>query len=89
MIGAILGIIGGFAQFMLLKKLADTVTSGKEIGTRTIILVLAQISLPVCILTLCALLIKDQLLYCGIAMATALMLTSIITFVVRMRRKSK
>ena len=39
MIGVILGAVGGALQFLLLKKLADAVTSNKDINTKTILLV--------------------------------------------------
>ena len=89
MIGVILGAVGGALQFLLLKKLADAVTSNKDINTKTILLVFAQIPVPVCILLVCALWLRSQLLYCGIGMAFVLIALAVITFVVRMRRKSQ
>ena len=89
MIGAILGITGCMAQFFLLKKLVNIVTSGKKFNVKIILCIAAQIPLPVCILLLCALFFREQLIYCGIGMAGMLLLLSIITFIVHMGKESK
>lgn len=90
MIGAILGIIGGAVEYILLKRLALSATSGKEINTTVLVLnVFAQILLPVCLLVFCALAVRAQLLACGIAMAAALLISATVNFIVQMRRRSK
>lgn len=88
MLGAILGIVGGALEYILLKRLATTATSGKETDTTVLIFnIFAQILLPVCVLLVCALLLREQLFSCGVAMAAALLIASTVNFIIRMRRR--
>ena len=89
MIGAILGIAGGGAQFFILKKLVGAVTSGEKLNAKIILYILAQMPLMICILLLCAFFFREQLIYCGIGMAGMLLLLSIINLIARMRKESK
>lgn len=89
MIGFIWGAIGGAVQFLLLKKLALAITSGKEIDIKIVLCIIGQIFFPICVLLLCALIILEQLVYCGIGIAAVLLICAVITFILRMRKGTK
>jgi len=78
-LGLIIGIASGLVQFILLYKFITTVTGGK-MGSKTIIFAVTQFLLPFTVLLLCGFFLPDSLMWVGIGMASALIISSGIRF---------
>jgi len=79
-IAVIIGIATGVVQFFLLFKFVTSVTGGKS-STKTILFAITQFIFPFAVLVICAFLIGVVLLWVGIGIASALIVSAIVKFV--------
>lgn len=79
-IGLVIGIITGIIQFYLLSKFVTSVT-GSKFGNKTVLFAITQFLFPFAVLVLCAFLIGDSLMWVGIGIASALIISAVIKFV--------
>jgi len=77
--GLFIGIIAGAVQFFLLMKFVFAVTSGK-FSNRTVLFAITQFLFPFAILLICGFLFRDSLMWVGIGMASALIISAVIKF---------
>jgi len=79
-IGLLIGLVTGTIQFFLLSKFVTSVTGGKP-GSKTVIFAITQFFFPFAVLIICAFLIGDSLMWVGIGIASALIISAVIKFV--------
>ena len=80
-VGLLIGIISGVIQFFLLSKFVLAVTSGNP-GKKTVLFAVTQFMFPFAILVVCGFLLRDSLMWAGIGMASALIISAVIKFTV-------
>ena len=80
MIGLLLGAVSGAAQFLLLSKFTRSVTGG-NFDAKAALLGVLQFFIPVAVLTACALLFRDGLVWAGVGMAAVLVAGALFRFV--------
>lgn len=85
MIGLAVGIVSGGLQFWLLSKFTQQVTKG-TLTIQSILLGIAQFFLPLCVLLIIAFFRQQDLLFTGIGMSAALIISAVTNFVVKKRR---
>jgi len=78
-IGILIGLITGVIQFFLLMKFVFSVTSGK-FGNKTVLFAVTQFLFPFTILILYGFLFRDSLMWVGIGMASALIISAVLKF---------
>ena len=76
-IGLLIGIAAGVVQYILLFKFITSITGGKA-SSKTVIFAITQFFFPFVILVLCALFWDTSLMWIGIGMAAALIVSAII-----------
>nr|MDD6336273.1 hypothetical protein [bacterium] len=89
MLGFLIGIAGGLAEFFMLRALVNRLTSARDIPFW---LPLAKIGVLVACLLACAFWLPQQLMWAGIGMAAALVgggLISLIAGIIRDKRRKK
>jgi len=79
--GLLIGAVTGVIQFFLLTKFVFAVTSGK-FGNKTVLFAVTQFLFPFTILILYGFLFRESLMWAGIGMASALIISAVIKFVV-------
>lgn|GEM_PF-1908338 len=79
MLGFIIGIIAGAIQYWILVKFTKAVAGG-ILGLKTVCFAIAQFFLPAIILSGCAFLLRESLLFAGIGMAASLTILAISLF---------
>ena len=79
-IGLIIGIISGAAQFLILAKFTSIVTGNAQKKTSAFYAII-QFALPFAVLVGCALLIEGSLLWAAIGMTVTLMLCAFLRFI--------
>ena len=79
-IGLLIGLVTGLIQFLLLSKFVTSVTGGKPFS-KTVIFAITQFLFPFAVLIICAFLIGDSLMWVGIGIASALIISAVIRFV--------
>ena len=80
MIGLLLGAVSGAVQFLLLSKFTSSVTGG-EFNAKAALFGVFQFFIPVAVLTVCAFLFRDGLVWAGIGMAAVLVAGALFRFV--------
>jgi len=78
--GLFIGIITGVIQFFLLMKFVFSVTSGK-FNNKTVLFALTQFLFPFTVLIIYGLLFREGLMWVGIGMASALIISAVIKFI--------
>jgi len=84
LIGLIIGVIFGLAQFWLLSKFTSTVSRG-EFDKKTALFAVFQFLLPVAVLVPCAFLLPNGLLWSGVGMASTLIVCAIVRFLITLK----
>ena len=82
MTGFIIGIISGSVLYWMLAIFTKAVASG-TIGVKTVFFAIAQFLLPAAILSGCAFLLRESLLFAGIGMSVSLVILAVSLFAVR------
>jgi hypothetical protein len=85
MIGFAVGVVAGVLQFWLLSKFVNMVTGG-SFNIKGVALGLIQFFLPVIILVGVGFLLREELLFCGIGIAAALLISSTAKFIAHTRK---
>lgn len=80
MLGFVIGAVTGAVQYFLLSKFTGGLTRGKVTG-KTILFALIQFLMPFIVLVAVAFLLRDQLVFTAIGMASALMISAIVKFI--------
>jgi len=78
--GLLIGAVTGVIQFFLLMKFVFSVTSG-AFGNKTVLFAVTQFLFPFTILILYGFLFREGLMWVGIGMASALIISAVIKFV--------
>ena len=78
--GCIIGVISGAIQYWMLVKFTKAVAGG-TVGAKTVFFAIAQFFLPAIILSGCAFLLRESLLFAGIGMAASLAILAISLFI--------
>jgi len=78
-LGFLIGIASGVVQFFLLLKFTTAVTGGK-INGKVAIFAITQFLFPFAVLLLCAFFLNEKLMWVGIGMAAALIISAVIRF---------
>ena len=86
MLGIIIGAISGAAQFILLLIFTRAVSGGK-FDTKSVLLALCQFLLPLVVLLGSAFIVRDDLVWAGVSMASVLTVCAVVHFLVARRRK--
>ena len=86
LLGLFIGVVAGAVQFFLLFKFVRNVTGGK-MGSKTLLFAVTQFFFPFTILVICAFLLPESLMWVGIAMASSLIICSVIKFILTARQK--
>jgi hypothetical protein len=86
LLGFIIGAVSGVVQFWLLSKFTGSVTKGK-FGGKTVLFAITQFFLPFAVLLISALLLLESLLWTGVGMGTALIVSAVIKFLIASRAK--
>lgn len=85
MLGFIIGGASGAAQFWMLSRFTQAITGG-TFNTKAVLLGVAQFLIPLIVLLVCALLLRNDLLWAGVGMASALLGCALARFI-KNRRK--
>jgi len=83
-LGLIIGIISGTVQFFLLSRFTGAVTKGK-FSNKTVIFALTQFLFPFGVLVVCAFFIPDSLVWAGVGMGSALVISAVTKFILTAR----
>ena len=83
-LGLVIGAIAGTVQFFLLSRFTGAVTKGK-VNNKTIIFALTQFLFPFAVLVACAFFIPDSLMWAGIGMGGALVISAVTKFILTTR----
>ena len=86
LLGIFIGLVTGAIQFFLLFKFVASITGGK-MGTKTLLFAITQFLFPFAVLVICAFLLPDSLMWVGIGIAAALVVSAIVRFVRVSREK--
>jgi len=78
--GLFIGAVTGAVQFFLLIKFVFAVTSGK-FNNKTVLFAVTQFLFPFAVLLICGFLFIDSLMWVGIGMASALIISAVIKFI--------
>jgi len=81
MLGFIIGAISGTVQYWLLSKFTASVTKGKLSG-KTVIFAITQFIFPFAVLLISAILLAESLLWTGVGMGAALIVSAVIRFLI-------
>jgi len=81
MLGFIIGAVSGTIQSLLLPKFTDSAKSGK-VGKKTLLFIATQFLFPFIVLLLCAFFLMDELVPVVIGMAAAIIICSLIKFII-------
>ncbi|MDR0906043.1 MAG: hypothetical protein LBN00_07700 [Oscillospiraceae bacterium] len=86
-IGIIIGLAAGAAQYLLLSRFTRRVTAGPESGSGFVLFGLLQWVLPFAVLLLVGLLYTPALLPAGITIATTLIVGAVARIIIGGRKK--
>ena len=86
MFGFFIGVIAGIVQFLLLMKFTGAVTKGKMTG-KTVIFAVTQFLFPFAVLVLCAFIIVDSLMFVAIGIASAMICSAVVRYIITSRSK--
>jgi len=81
MLGFIIGAVSGVVQFWLLSKFTGSVTKGKFTG-KTALFAVTQFLFPFTVLLISAILLTESLLWTGVGMGAALIISAVIRFLI-------
>jgi len=87
-LGFAIGAVSGVIQFYLLMKFTGSLTKGKFSG-KTAIFAVTQFLFPFAVLLLCAFFLDENLMWIGIGMASALIISAVTRFVIVSRSDTK
>jgi len=87
-IGLLIGIVTGVVQFFLLFKFVTSATGGKS-GNKTVLFAITQFLFPFAVLVVCAFIIGESIMWVGIGIASALIISAVIKFVFASKTKDK
>lgn len=82
MIGFVVGLVSGAAQFWMLLKFTQAVTGG-TLSVKTALFGAFQFLVPLAVLFGCALLIRDDLLWAGVGMSCSLLGSAVTRFIMK------
>ena len=94
MFGIIIGIVSGIVQFFLLSMFTTSVAAGK-LSKKTLFFAFTQFLLPFAVLLLSAIFLGETILgenflmWIGIGMAGALIISAVIRFIIVSKSKNK
>jgi hypothetical protein len=80
-VGFIIGVISGTIQFWLLSKFTGSVVKGKISG-KTILFAVSQFFFPFAVLLISAIVLLESLLWTGVGMGAALVVSAVIKFLI-------
>ena len=81
MLGFIIGAVSGVVQYLLLSKFTGSLT-GSKFGKKTVLFAVTQFLFPFAVLVVCAFLLSDELLLVAIGIASALIISAVIKYIV-------
>jgi len=88
MLGFFIGLVSGVVQFFMLLKFTTALSGGKFSG-KTVIFAITQFLFPFAVLLLCAFFLHDDLMWTGIGMAAALIVSAVIRFIIVSKTNKK
>ena len=88
MIGFVIGAATGVVQFRMLSRFTYSVTHG-AITVKAVLFGVSQFFLPLAVLLSCALLIPRGLLWSGVGMSAALIVSAAVWYILAVKRRGK